>query len=114
MLAQAKVARGAYVAEVEVEEGHSLGKEDTHKAVWGDNLAEEADMDMGSLLLRDKPRREEDPPFHPELLQTLDCDQIGAKSPRGSDPSGGKARSKAVSGEEGRLREGGRSIRSGW
>jgi hypothetical protein len=114
MLAQAKVARGAYVAEVEVEEDHSLGKEDTHKAVWGDNLAEEADMDMGSLLLRDKPRPEEDPPSRLESLQTFDSDQIGVTSPRGSDLNGGKARSRGENEEEGRLREGGRSIRSGW
>lgn len=63
MSAQAKAVRGAYVAEVE--EGHSLGKEDIHKVAWGGNLVEEADT--GTSNLWGKPRPEgEDPPSRPE------------------------------------------------
>lgn len=111
MSEQAKAAPGAYVAGAV--EGHSLDKEDIHKAAWGDNLEVEA-ADKGRDSLRGKPRLEEDPPSRPELLQTLDSDQIGAKSPRGSDPNGEKVRSKVENGEEGPLQEGGLSSRSDW
>lgn len=115
MSEQVKVARGAYagVAVEEVQGGHSLDKADIHKAASGDIRGEEADKGTDTLLLLGgKPPPEEDLPSRPGSPRTADSDQIGAKSPRGSDPIGEKARSKAENGEEGRLRGGG-SIRSG-